>query len=187
VRADLDPERFFAELVPEAWNREPAQDVSFSLGVLVDGAGPYHLRVTDGHMQARSERAADPVVTLVLGPGDFQQLAEEIGPSPMALLGGIGGEKNFVLTPPRLAALREVNGTLALRVLGETPWGVTLHFGSGPVPDEAGTTISIEAQQYRLVREGELDLQGAFMTGKLELEGDVEAAMKLALALMTPE
>ena len=89
----MNPDSFFTELVPQAWNERPAQPVSFDMAVQIDGGSTYHLVVTDGRMEARSDGGAtEPLVTLALGNDDFERLAEEIGPSPMALLGGIGGE-----------------------------------------------------------------------------------------------
>ncbi len=49
------------------------------------------------------------------------------------------------------------------------------------------TTVSIPEEEFQQLISGELDLQGAFMTGKLEMEGDVEVPMKMAMAIMAPE
>jgi putative sterol carrier protein len=63
---------------------------------------------------------------------------------------------------------------------------VVLHFGAPPVP-EATTTVAIGDEAFAQLIAGELDLQGAFMTGKLTLGGNVEVPMKMAMAIMTPE
>ncbi len=189
----MSPESFFRDQVPEEWNRRLAagrgEPLSFSLVIRIRDGDPkdLHLRVEEGRMRAEPGPASDPLVTLILDRADSRKLAQEVGPSPMALLGGIGGDRDFQLSRARLEALSEVSGSLLLQVVADEPWGVRLHFGPDPVPDAPDTTISIGAAEYRSVLDGELDLQGAFMTGKLTLDGDVENAMKLALALMTTE
>jgi hypothetical protein len=93
---------------------------------------------------------------------------------------------DFVLTPARLAALKDIEGTMRLEVTGADPWGVVLHFGAGPVP-EATTTVAIPDAEFAQLISGALDLQGAFMTGKLQLGGNVEVPMKMAMAIMNPD
>ncbi len=199
----MTPETFFRKLVPEEWNRRLAAErergdaarlakllsTSFELDVRVhgEGGGSFHLVVESGAMRVGDAAATAPIATLVMDAAEWRRLAEEVGPSPMALLGGVGGERNFALTGARVAALRAISGNVRLEVTGPAPWGVLIAFGGAPASPEPHTTISIDGAEYRKLREGALDLQGAFMTGKLALAGDVEKAMKLALALMTPE
>jgi hypothetical protein len=104
----------------------------------------------------------------------------------MALLGGVGGDPNFALTPARVGALREIEGTMRIVVTGAQPWGVILHFGAPPIPTVT-TTVSIADAEFAQLLSGALDLQGAFMTGKLQLGGNVEVPMKMAMAIMSPE
>jgi len=61
-----------------------------------------------------------------------------------------------------------------------------LHFGPPPIP-EITTTVAIADEPFAQLLAGELDLQGAFMSGKLNLGGNVEVPMKMAMAIMTPE
>jgi len=75
---------------------------------------------------------------------------------------------------------------MRIEVKGATDWGVVLHFGAPPVPSVT-TTVSIGEAEFGQLLGGQLDLQGAFMTGKLELGGDVEVPMKMAMAIMTPD
>jgi putative sterol carrier protein len=199
----MTPETFFRKLVPDEWNRRLAAErergdaarlaklaaTSFALEARVrgDGGGSFHLAVDAGSMRVDETAAASPLVTLVMDVSDWRRLAEEVGPSPMALLGGVGGDRNFALTGARIAALRAISGNVRLEVTGAAPWGILVAFGGAPESLDPHTTISIDGAEYRKLREGALDLQGAFMTGKLALSGDVDKAMKLALALMTPE
>ena len=193
---------YFEKRVPEAWNRRLQTQVArgsdgaellgkmraadFALEVCVGTGERYHLRVENGSMRAAPGADPKPLVTLALSEAECVRLEETIGASPMSLLGGVAGNPDFVLTPARLEALHEVEGTMRIEVAGERPWGVILHFGAPPVP-EATTTVAIGEEAFAQLIGGALDLQGAFMTGKLTLGGNVEVPMKLAMAIMTPE
>jgi putative sterol carrier protein len=193
---------YFEKRVPEAWNARLAEQAArgadgaetyakmraadFALEVELSSGGRFHLVVADGAMRAAPKASADPVLTLALSEADCERLERNVGPSPMKLLGGVGGNADFVLTPARLGALREIEGTMRLEVTGADPWGVVLHFGAGPVP-EVTTTVSIGDAEFAQLISGALDLQGAFMTGKLQLGGNVEVPMKMAMAIMTPD
>jgi hypothetical protein len=196
---------YFEKRVPGAWNERLSTQAArgaegaavlakmraadFALEVEVGAAGAggrFHLVVEGGEMRCARSPHADPLVTLSLSEGDCAHLEASVGPSPMNLLGGIGGNPDFVLTPARVAGLREIEGTMRIEVTGADPWGVILHFGAPPVPPVA-TTVSIGDAEFAQLLAGALDLQGAFMTGKLQLGGDVEVPMKMAMAIMNPE
>ncbi|MFI5316772.1 MAG: SCP2 sterol-binding domain-containing protein [Myxococcota bacterium] len=193
---------YFEKRVPEAWNQRLAAQAArgaegadllakmraadFALEIAVDGGERYHLRVDGGAMRALASADPKPVITLGLSPDDCLRLEDSVGASPMSLLGGVAGNPDFVLTPARLAALREIEGTMRIEVSGERPWGVLLHFGAPPIPAPT-TTVAIGDEAFQQLIAGELDLQGAFMTGKLNLAGNVEVPMKMAMAIMTPE
>ena len=193
---------YFEKRVPLAWNERLAAQAAkgaegaelyakmrateLALEVEVGAHGRYHLLVERGEMRTAPRAHPDPVVTLCLSEADCARLEASVGPSPMALLGGVGGDPDFALTPARVAALREIEGTMRIEVAGAQSWGVVLHFGAPPVP-EATTTVSIADAEFAQLLSGALDLQGAFMTGKLQLGGNVEVPMKMAMAIMSPE
>ena len=49
--------------------------------------------------------------------------------------------------------------------------------------DEADVTLSADADTFRSILEGDLNPTAAFMTGRLKIDGDMGAAMRLAPAL----
>jgi putative sterol carrier protein len=55
------------------------------------------------------------------------------------------------------------------------------------VPETPHTQIRVSPEVYEELREGRLDAQNAFMGGKLEVTGDLQIAMQLALAALSPE
>jgi putative sterol carrier protein len=158
----------------------------FALEVALDEGDHYHLRVDGGTMRAASATDPKPLVTLGLSRGDCELLEATVGASPMSLLGGVAGNPDFVLTPARLDALRAIEGTMRIEVTGQRPWGVVLHFGGPPIP-AVTTKVAIADETFAQLLAGALDLQGAFMGGKLLLDGNVEVPMKMAMAIMTPE
>jgi putative sterol carrier protein len=193
---------YFEKRVPDAWNRRLEEQqargaegaellakmhaADFALEVALDEGERYHLRVDGGTMRSAAQADPKPVITLGLSRDACQSLEHTVGASPMSLLGGVAGNPDFVLTPARLDALRTIEGTMKIEVTGATPWGVVLHFGAPPIP-EVTTTVAIGDEAFAQLLSGALDLQGAFMTGKLNLGGDVEVPMKMAMAIMTPE
>ena len=60
-------------------------------------------------------------------------------------------------------------------------------YDAGEVAREPKCAISIESETYRDLRSGELNSQDAFMGGKIDIEGDMQMAMQLALAALSPD
>lgn len=187
MRADL----FFEKLVPEAWNEsadliEQMRGVDFGIQLRIQGAGEseFNLVVRNGEMFVSSAAQAAPLVRLSLSEADLEQLAKQVGPSPMALFGGMVKRRGFALTADRIEKLRALQGTIALHVIGPDSWRLLMHYGTESVPDAPQTTVSVTSETYAKIRNGELNLQGAFLAGDLLLEGDVDLALELAMCLV---
>ncbi len=198
-----EPKSYFTERLPEQWNRALAQQeqtvrlaqkllddmraVDATLRVVVDGE-LYLLEVDGGQMRAAETSGRAPILTLVLDRNAFARVVEESGDSALGFLGGLSGlAGEMKLTKSRLANLAGVRGALRFEVSGERGFALTTHFGPDPVPDAPDTTLTVDAETYRELRSGQLDPQNAFMGGKIEIAGNMQLAMQLALAALSPD
>jgi hypothetical protein len=200
------PSQFYTERIPDQFNRalrdqerlvEEAQRqldgmraVTATLQVEVRGeaGGTFYLNVEKGRMMADAAPARAPFMTLVQDRTGFETLAREAGDSALGLLGGLSGlAGDMKLTQSRLDNLATVSGCLRFEVTGDDGFWLLTHFGESPVPDEPTTTIRVDPETYAGLRDGSLDPQTAFMSGKLEMTGDLQLAMQLALAALAPD
>jgi len=62
-----------------------------------------------------------------------------------------------------------------------------IHLGTDPIPAEPDCTIEVDGAMYGDLKSGKLPPQEAFMSGKINIGGDMQMAMQLALAAMTPD
>jgi len=206
VSEPATPARFYGERIPAQWNRalehqqslgepgrrryEAMRAVDATIRVEVEGAGggTFFLNVRAGRMSAEPTAAHPPFLTLIQDRRAFDRVASEAGDSALALLGGLSGiAGELVLTRARVENLRAVDGLIHFEVTGDGGFVLGTHFGSAPVPAEPKARISVDAQAYRDLRSGALDPQSAFMNQQIRVEGDMSAAIQLALAAVAPD
>jgi len=200
------PASFYGERIPAQFNRALEQQqargeagrrvydamraVDATIRVDVEGAGggTFYLNIRAGRMSAEPRAAHAPFLTLIQDRRAFDRLASEAGDSALALLGGLAGiAGEMPLTRARVESLRAVDGLVRFEVTGEGGFAVGTHFGAAPVPAEPKARITVDAAAYRDLRSGALDPQMAFMTEQIRVEGDMQAAMQLALAAVAPD
>jgi putative sterol carrier protein len=204
-----DVRDFYARRVPAQWNRsleeqeaaaESNEDaarvvggmraVSATIRVLVRGDAEqrFHLNVREGRMAAEDEPTSPPFLTLAHDLDAFEVLERESGDSVLGFLGGLAGlEDELKLTAQRLANLSGLSGTLCFELTGDGGFSLLVHFGDEPVADEPKCHLEIAREAYEELRSGQLNPQDAFMSGKIVAKGDMQMAMQLALAAMTPD
>jgi putative sterol carrier protein len=198
-----DPQSFFRERLPEQWNRALSQQeqlvaaaqkvldgmraVEATLRVIVDGE-PFDLNVTQGIMGKTGAAKQPPVLTLVLDRRAFARVVREAGDSAMGFLGGLSGlAGEMKLTKSRLDNLKGLKGALRFEVVGDDGFVLLTHFGADAIPEQPDTTLSVDPDTYEELRAGKLDPQAAFMGGKIRIAGDMQLAMQLALAALSPD
>lgn len=201
-----DPAEFYGERIPAQFNR--ALDEQAALGadgervlagmravsatIRVDvegeGGGTWYLNIDAGRMSAHDAPAQAPFLTLLQDRRAYERLSREAGDSAMALLGGLSGLAGEMrLTQSRIDNLAAVNGLVHFEVTGSDGFVLRTHFGGGPVPEAPTTTIKVDEKAYRDLRAGALDPQSAFLDQQIQIEGDMQAAMQLALAAIAPD
>ena len=202
--SEPDPRAFYTVRIPEQWNQslaaqealgpegsrvlEGMRAVDATIRVDVEGEGPLFLNIETGRMTAGDRASHPPFLTLLQDRATFALLAAEAGDSAMAMLGGLSGlAGEMKLTRARIDLLPNVNGLVHFEVAGERGFVLGTHFGSEPVPDEPQTSIVVNEQAYRDLRAGKLDPQSAFLDGKIRIEGDMQLALSLALAAISPD
>jgi len=200
------PRRFYAERVPEQFNRAleatrnaEGEDGRVYRGMLaVDGTiearvagadgSPFRLNIAAGRMSVGSSNTHEPFVVLVHDIAACEAIERESGDSALGFLGGMAGLKQEIrFTKMRVDNLRLVNGTVRFSLTGPQGFTMLSHFGGGEPAAQPDCTLSVDGEIYALLRAGEIDPQEAFMSGKVEIEGDMQMAMQLALAVMSPD
>jgi len=206
TEAPPDPRTYFVERLPGQFERalraqeravEAAQrvldgmrgvDATLVVEVEGEGGGRFVLNVDGGRLTPGDAPAHPVVMTLVQSRRDFERLVRDAGDSALGFLGGLSGLAGEIkLTKQRVDLLAGLRGTLRFRVKGEDGFAVVTHFGPGAPKDPPDTEIRVAPDVYADLQAGRLDPQNAFMAGKLELEGDAQLAMQLALAAMSPD
>jgi len=201
-----DPGTFYTETLPAQWNQalreqerlveaeqrtlEGMRAVQASLGVEVrgEGGGRFFLDIVAGRLMPVDEPAHPPFLTLVQDRADFEQLVAEAGSSALGFLGGLSGlAGEMKLTRAKVEQLAGLQGCLSFEVQGDGGFTLLTHFGAGPVPAEPTARIAVDREAYRALQDGELNPQEAFMAGQIQVEGDLQLAMQIALAALTPD
>ena len=201
-----DPRTFYAERIPAQFNRAldeqeargpsgrrvydamRAVTATIRVDVAGQGGGTFFLNIEGGRMSAGAAPEHPPLVTLQQDRRAFERIAAEAGESALGLLGGLAGLAGEIrLTRSRVEDLAAVKGLLHFEVTGEGGFVLRSHFGSDPIPAAPDTTIRVDEASYRDLRSGALDPQTAFMEHRIEVDGDMQIAMQLALAAVSAD
>jgi hypothetical protein len=204
------PHDFYDRRVPVHWNRslddqrEAARDdpdaarladameaVNGSIRIVLRDADTdeeiFHLDIAGGRMHAADEPGHPPFLTLVHDRAAFEVLERESGDSVLGFLGGLAGlGEELKLTADRMQNLAGLEGTLRFCRTGERGFTILVHFGSDAI-GEPRCSLEIGAETYEALRAGRLGPHEAFMNGEIVATGDMQMAMQLALAALTPE
>jgi putative sterol carrier protein len=202
------PEVFFAERFPAQMNRQLAEqqeaaaaaqralegmravDATLRFDVRGPGGGTWYVNFAEGRAAAGPAPAHPPFLAIALERADFEPLWREAGDNVLGFLGGVSGMGAPIkLTRNRVEQIGGVKGALLFELTGEGGFRLIAHLGGDPTAGDAppATTIRVDAQAYRELRTGALQPQDAFLAGKIQVEGDMQLAMQLALAVLSPD
>ena len=153
-----------------------------------DGGGTFFLNVSAGHMSPGESPLHAPFLTLVQERASFDRFVAEVGGSALGFLGALSGlAQEMRLTQARIDLLSGLAGTVRFEVRGEGGFALLTHFGPGEPASPATTSITVDRDAYTDLRAGRLNPQDAFLSGRIALEGDLQLAMQLALAAVSPD
>ena len=201
---------FYRERVPAQFNRtlenqrvaacddpaaarllEEMEAVRSAIVVQVDSGDALHrhaYEIDRGEMRCVDEPTRTPFLILGHALEDFPNIRRECGDSLLGFLGGLAGLGDEMrLTSQRVRSLRELDGTLVFERVGPGGFVLFASFGIERPEPEPRATIRLEGAVYGRLRTGELDPQEAFLDGQIEIDGDMEMAVGLALAALSPE
>jgi len=201
---------FYRECIPEQFNRtlekqraaasgdpaaarmlEEMEAVRTAIVVQIDSGDTLHrhaFEIDRGVM--RYVETPERLPFLILGHSleDFPDIRRECGDSLLGFLGGLAGLGDEMrLTSQRVRSLRELNGSLVFERVGPGGFVLFASFGIETPEPEPRATIRLDEAIYAQLRTGELDPQEAFLGGQIEIEGDMEMAVGLALAALSPD
>lgn len=201
---------FYAQRVPDQFNRvladervaarsdaeaarrvEEMEAVRSSIVVQVDCGTALERHAYDverGEMRYVARPAYAPFLILGHSLDDFANLRRECGDSLLGFLGGLAGlGDDMRLTSARVRGLRELQGSLAFERTGDGGFALFAAFGVRAPAPEPEATIRISEDVYAGLRRGAVDPQDAFLDGRIEVEGDLELAVGMALVASAPD
>jgi hypothetical protein len=90
------------------------------------------------------------------------------------------------MSPAALEAMRALNGVIRMRVVGGAggDWAVDFKLGPGEIPADPTTTVTITAADADAMASGQLDPMQAFMSGKIQVAGDMGLMMQMQMIQM---
>ena len=201
-----DPKTFFAERFPAQLNRVLAEqeqaassaqraleemravDASIGFEVRGPGGGSWFVDVERGRSRAVDAPSHPPFLQIAIDREHFEPLWREAGDNVLGFLGGVSGMGAAIkLTRARVEQIAALDGTLGFELTGEGGFRLLARLGAGAPSEPPQTSIRVDAAAYRELRSGALAPQDAFLAGKIAVEGDMQLAMQLALAVLSPD
>jgi hypothetical protein len=195
--AGTSPQHFFERFIPDAFKANPlpeeAKQIDLTIGIRLDGdgGGEWRYQLKDGELAVSQGSTEDAAFTLVQSVADWRGALWEgrggaFGRQSQSLFqpGGAGGGAVPAaggMSPAALQQLQALKGLIRMVVTGGEggDWCVGFKLGSGPIPDPATTTVTIAAADADAMERGELDPMQAFMSGRIQIAGDMTLLMQM--------
>ena len=214
MKPDLERlETFYTKRVPDHWNLsletqaeaakrgeseaerlfEEMTRVQATIDIVIESdAGHestrYHLNIESGRMSAEEVACHAPFLTLSHDLKSFDVLEHESGESILGFLGALAGQKeDLKLTPGRIRNLNGIDGILSFQLTGEQPMTLKAQFGEAATKEEPRCTVRLSRETYQELKKGALAPQDVFLNGLVEIQGDMQMAMQVALAAVAPD
>ncbi len=193
--AGTSPQDFLERFVPEAFRANPlpdeAKQLELMLGIKLDGddGGEWRYQLKGGELSVSRGTTDDAAFTLVQSVADWRGALWEgrggaFGRGSQALFqpgaaGAAGGAGAF--SPAALQQLQMLRGLIKVVLTGGPggDWSLGFKLGPGPIPEPPTTTVTIASADADAMERGELDPMQAFMSGKIQIAGDMTLLMQM--------
>jgi putative sterol carrier protein len=197
----LSPKEFLEKWLPQAFadaELPPGSDqVDVQLGIKLDGegGGEWIFHMASGKLSVSEAPRADASFTYVQSVDDWRgalwegrggaigkqasalfRPGEEAAPARPGQMGAAGAP-----SPAALEQMRQLDGVIRMVVAGGEggDWKVDFKLGPGDIPVEPTTTITVTADDAAAMERGELDPMQAFMSGRMQVLGDMALMMQM--------
>jgi hypothetical protein len=200
----ISPTEFMEEYVPRALSdgalASSAGDEDVQLGVLLDGegGGEWVIHLSQGDLRVEAASRETAAFSIVQSVADWRGALWEgrggvFGQQASALFrGSSAGEEGGAAMPgaaPNAAAIGQLaalDGLIQIVVTGGDggDWTTGFKLGPGAIPAEPTTEVKITAQDAADMASGALDPMSAFMSGKIQVLGDMALMMQMQAITM---
>jgi hypothetical protein len=186
------PRQFFETFVPEAFRAaelpEDARQLDVTLGVRLEGdeGGEWRFQLKGGELAVDPGSIEDAAFAVIQTVADWRGALWDgrggaFGKQSRALFEPGAATGQGGLPPAALAQLQLLRGVIKMVVTGGAggDWAVAFKLGPGPAPAEPTTTVSISSDDAAALERGELDPMQAFMSGRIQVAGDMTLLMQM--------
>jgi putative sterol carrier protein len=192
--AGITPAKFFEEWLPtqvaafKDMIGALGAGVSVAMSCKVIGAGEWSMVLADGTVKIEKGLRSDALMTAVMEERNFIEAIT--GKMDDVMLAPPGTEN---LTPDEAAAkakenleaVKEVSGILKVAIEdANQPFWAMVKFGGGELKDEPDVTVTMDRDTAVAVAKGETNPQAAFMSGRVQIAGDLSILMQISPLLM---
>lgn len=153
-----------------------------------NGRDVHALEIAKGEMRVVEELERAPFMILEHDLDQFESLRTQCGDSVLGFLGAMAGlGDEMKLTSQRVRSLRSLGGSLRFQVRGPQGFELRASFGIDPPEPSPRASISIEPEIFEALKSGALEAQNAFFEEKIQVDGELEFAIGIALAALSPD
>jgi hypothetical protein len=190
-------EEFLPKAIVEGLFAEVPEDADVRLGVRLEGegGGEWVIRLAGGELTVTEGSREEAALTVVQTVEDWRGALWEgrggvFGAQATALFRGAApaGEGGGVAAPgaafPSATAIQQMaalDGLIRIVVKGEGAgdWATGFKLGPGAIPEEPRTQIHVSAEDAEAMQAGSLDPMSAFMSGRIQVMGDMTLMMQM--------
>ena len=192
----ISPKEFMEEFIPSVIAEATLDaEMDIKLGVKIDGVGggEWLVHISGGSCKVDETARDEAAFTLVQTVEDWRGALWEgrggvFGQQASALLtsGAVGGENAPPPNTQVMEQLAALGGLIQITVTeGEGgDWSTGFKLGPGALPDAPTTEVKIAAADAEAMQSGTLDPMQAFMSGKIQVIGDMALMMQMQAIAM---